>query len=1042
MRIAGKLPQFSPKYVLFFYLLVLLLVLFLSAPAFSQDTGPAIVLSGCEIDYPPFSIVYEDGRADGFAIELMKAALEKIGLKATFRTGEWAEVRGWLERGEIDALPLVGRTPERERLFDFSVPYLTMHGAIVVREDTNDVSSLQDLKGRVVGVMKADNAEEFLRREDRGFEITTFPTFSDAFTALSKGTCDAVVIQRLVALRLIAESGLQNLRILEKPIMEFKQDFCFAVKEGDREMLALLNEGLALAVADGTQRRLHAKWFAHLQLPSNRSIVIGGDHNYPPFEYLDENGLPAGYNVDLAYAVAKAAGLDIRIKLGPWSEIVKDLENGEIDAIQGMFYSAEREQVFDFSQAHIVNNCVSVVRSSDGPPPSTVESLKDKHIIVQDGDIMHDFCIKNGLAENLTAVESQKDALLALSAGEYDCALVARMTALYWKDNEDLDNLIVGTETIVASDYCFAVKHGNQPLLSKLSEGLSSVAYSDEYHRIREKWMGIYEESPAWRAILRYIAFVAVPLLIIILIAAFWSWSLRKEVARRTAELEQQRTLLANAEAIAHIGSWEWNLAANELTLSDEMYNIIGLEHTPEAHNVSSHEKHYTPETWDRFNKAVETAQETGEPYEIELEMVREREPNRHAIARGAPLKDDNGNVIALRGTLQDVTTRVILQNQLSQAQKLESVGRLAGGVAHDFNNLLMGIMNYAELCREKMPADMQVREWLDEIISIAERSANLTRQLLAFARRQTIAPEVLDLNTTIEGTLKLLRRLIGEDIDLDWQPYQELWPVNLDPSQIDQILANLCVNARDAIGGVGKVTIETSNTSIDEEYCSSHVETSPGFYVMLAVSDDGHGMDRDTLSHIFEPFYTKKGIGGGTGLGLATVYGIVKQNNGFVNVYSEPGTGTTFRIYLPRFEGETTTSDTTADIKELPGGSETILLVEDERSVRVPTALFLEQRGYTVLSAETPQTALTAAAAHEGPIDIMITDVVMPGMSGRDLAVQLGKTHPDMKVLFISGYTANVIAHRGILEAEVEFLPKPFTRNQIVNKVRQILDS
>jgi len=391
-------------------------------------------------------------------------------------------------------------------------------------------------------------------------------------------------------------------------------------------------------------------------------------------------------------------------------------------------------------------------------------------------------------------------------------------------------------------------------------------------------------------------------------------------------------------------------------------------------------------------------------------------------------------------GFVEDITEHRNLEAQLMQAQKMESIGRLAGGVAHDFNNLLMGIMGYADLCRDGLPDPHPVREWLDEITHEAERSASLTRQLLAFARRQTVAPEVVDLNDLVGNMLKMLRRLIGEDIDLVWQPGADLWSTKIDPSQLDQILANLCVNARDAINGVGKVTIETTNVSLDESYCADHVEASPGAHVMLAVSDDGCGMDHETLRNIFEPFFTTKPTGEGTGLGLATVYGIVKQNAGFVNVYSEPGKGTTFRIYLPR-EASARKETASESVKtDLQGGTETILLVEDEAGIRLTIRLFLERFGYTVIAAACPEEALRLVADHPDGIDLLITDVVMPGMSGRDLADKLALAYPSMKILYMSGYTANVIAHRGILDEGVQFLSKPIGRDELAQKVREVL--
>jgi CheY-like chemotaxis protein len=312
---------------------------------------------------------------------------------------------------------------------------------------------------------------------------------------------------------------------------------------------------------------------------------------------------------------------------------------------------------------------------------------------------------------------------------------------------------------------------------------------------------------------------------------------------------------------------------------------------------------------------------------------------------------------------------------------------------------------------------------------------------LLAFARKQTIAPKVIDLNETISGMLKMLRRLIGEDIDLVWLPDEGIWPIRIDPSQLDQILANLCVNARDAIGDTGKLTIETGTVAFDEAYCADHAGFKPGDFVMLAVSDDGCGMGREILRNLFEPFFTTKDADKGTGLGLATVYGIVKQNNGFINVYSEPGQGTTFRIYLPPHKGvepETATPERAA----VPGarGNETILIVEDEPAILKVTGMMLEKLGYTVLSANTPSEAVELAKEHAGEIHLLVTDVVMPEMNGRDLANKLLSLYPNVKRLFMSGYTANVIAHHGVLDEGVRFIQKPFAMNDLADMVRLAL--
>ena len=405
-----------------------------------------------------------------------------------------------------------------------------------------------------------------------------------------------------------------------------------------------------------------------------------------------------------------------------------------------------------------------------------------------------------------------------------------------------------------------------------------------------------------------------------------------------------------------------------------------------------------------------------------------------------SPVLDATGRIVNYVAVKRDITREAQLELQLRQAQKMDAVGRLAGGVAHDFNNLLMGIMGYAEMCQANIEPDHPVREWLDEIMRGAKRSADLTRQLLAFASKQVIAPRILNLNEAVSGMLKMLRRLIGEDIELTFQPGAELWPVLLDPSQVDQILANLCVNARDAIAGVGRITLRTDKVVVDETFRVGQPDAVPGCYVSLTVGDTGCGMDAATLAQIFEPFFTTKAFGKGTGLGLSTVYGIVKQNRGFIGVDCAPGRGSTFTIYLPR--AETQTAEPLLPSTEAPRrGGETILLTEDEQGPREICRLFLESLGYRVLTAVSPAEALALAAAHPERINLLITDVVMPGMDGRQLARELGASKPGLKVLFMSGYTPDVVAQRGVTEPNTAFLAKPFTRDELAARVRAVLD-
>jgi PAS domain S-box-containing protein len=437
----------------------------------------------------------------------------------------------------------------------------------------------------------------------------------------------------------------------------------------------------------------------------------------------------------------------------------------------------------------------------------------------------------------------------------------------------------------------------------------------------------------------------------------------------------------------------------------------------------------------------------TGEPQAWELRMLKmDGTPFWGHLAATAATSADGAPMCRL--VIVDISERkrseeekAKLEIQFQQAQKMESVGRLAGGVAHDFNNILQVILIHADLLLKNNLTDSSSREGLEEIHSCARRSADLTRQLLAFARRQTIAPKVLDLNAAVEDLLKMMRRLIGEDIDIAWLPAADLGPVNMDPCQIDQILANLCVNARDAIGGVGKVTIETENVYFDDAYCADHPGFAPGEYVRLAVSDNGCGMDKETQRHIFEPFFTTKIPGKGTGLGLATIYGIVQQNHGFLHVYSEPGHGTTFKIFLPRHGGQTSAILAARPTEPPRSCGETVLLVEDEPTILAIARKVLEWLGYTVLCAKTPGEAIRLAGERPGAIHLLMTDVVMPEMNGRDLAKLLLADNPRIKCLFMSGYTSDVIAHHGVLDEGVHFIPKPFSMGDLAAKVRETLD-
>jgi PAS domain S-box-containing protein len=523
--------------------------------------------------------------------------------------------------------------------------------------------------------------------------------------------------------------------------------------------------------------------------------------------------------------------------------------------------------------------------------------------------------------------------------------------------------------------------------------------------------------------------------------------SLEHQVLERTAALKESDERFS--QITEHCREMIWETDANGLytyvskasstILGYTEDELIGKYHIYDLCPVEDREKSRT-RFFELFEKHAPIHQLTSTVITKEKNVV-------HFLTNAVPVIDENGVLKAYRGSNLDITEqtnaaneRQKLQGELAQSQKMDSIGRLAGGIAHDFNNMLTAIMCNADVALNMSDTDENAKAPLTEILHSARRSADLTKQLLAFARKQEIKPAIINLNDTITAMLKMLQRLIGENISLSWQPAPVLWNVLLDKSQADQILTNLVVNARDAINEIGHITISTANIELTEPQCNELLEGNPGKYVVLTVCDSGCGMDQKTLSHIFEPFFTTKVQGQGTGLGLATVYGITKQNNGFIRVQSELSKGTSFYLYLPRYEGEVP-ADATHVKEPARGSNEAILIVEDEKSILLTAKTILERAGYKVLTASTPEVAIDIAKSNNS-ICVLLSDVILPGMNGKELSTRITELLPHIKIIFMSGYAANAISHQGILYDSIGFLQKPFTRFSLLEKVRNVLDA
>jgi PAS domain S-box-containing protein len=510
----------------------------------------------------------------------------------------------------------------------------------------------------------------------------------------------------------------------------------------------------------------------------------------------------------------------------------------------------------------------------------------------------------------------------------------------------------------------------------------------------------------------------------------------RSEESVREAE-EKYRSIFENAVE----GIFQSTLSGDFITANPAMARILGYDSPFELLDSTRDKErqlHVEPE---RRTEMIRLLELNGKVDGMEISLFR-RDGSKILVSESArAIRGINGSILYYQGIIEDISERKDLEQQLLQAQKMEAVGRLAGGVAHDFNNLLTAIIGYGQLSLANVAVDDPTHTNIQEIIAAGERAASLTRQLLTFSRKQVLQPAIVDLNRIISETRRMLQRLIGEDISIVNLTDPLLGSVKADPGQIEQVILNLAINARDAMPHGGKLTIETYNAEVDEAYACSHPGVAPGPYVVLTVTDTGCGMNADVKSHIFEPFFTTKEAGKGTGLGLSTVYGIVKQSSGDVVVFSEPGMGTSFKIYLPRLVDSSVPEVRSREDDSIPRGSETILLTEDEQIVREVASHVLRELGYTVLETSGGKEALAVAGQYIGKIDLLLTDVVMPGMNGNELAGRIKAMRPDTKVLFCSGYTDDAIVHLGVLDRTIAFLQKPFAPSSLARRVREVLD-
>ncbi|MFQ6045335.1 MAG: transporter substrate-binding domain-containing protein [Gemmatimonadales bacterium] len=788
-----------------------------------------------------------------------------------------------------------------------------------------------------------------------------------------------------------------------------------------------------------------------LQAPAGAVVLVGGDASYPPYEFIDAAGNPAGFNVDLMRAVGEVMGFRVEHRLGVWSEVRAAFDRGEIDVLP-MFRSPERHRVYDFTDPFTVLYLQFVVRRGDYDAYS-LEQLEGREIVVQRGSLAEEHLRATAPGTRLIDVATEADALRLLAAGEHDLALVTRLGARRAIRDYALRNIAPFGSPVLSGEYVFAVAEGNSTLLGQLDRGLDIVQATGRFDEISEAWL----EAPAsaWRDVARYTAYAVVPLIVVVLGAVWWTWSLRRLVARRTVELTDEIAERRRAEqALRESRVWLDTLLTNSLDLIfmiDAEGKIVhvspsvrqNLGYDPRELIGTDGFELVSPEDLPSTREALRRAGASpGVPVSLQIRLRRRDGSWRlHEIVGQAlpPDAPEPGIVVNSR----DVTDRHELEAQLRQAQKLEAVGQLTSGIAHDINNVLSVVLGNAQLLRESL--EDAGGEQLDDVRSIedaAKRAADMIRKLLGFSRRAELQIERLDLSRAVADMKGMVRSLMPESIDLEMETTEGPCLVMADVGAVQQVLLNLVTNARDAMPDGGTLSITVGRVALGAGDAGKRSGAREGDYVELAVRDTGVGMDDDTKRRIFDPFFTTKPQEKGTGLGMAMVYGLVRQEDGFIDVESEVGRGTTISVYLPLAQpgGEPGSEAVEQQAERVAVGGETIVLVEDEPLLRRTGQRVLERLGYSVLVAGDGEEALRLYRERGGEIDLIISDVVMPKLGGRGLFDAVRRMDKHVPFLFSTGYSDRDIEGQARLPRQAPVLRKPWTIEEIASSVREAL--